>query len=161
MSDELKQKLKDLLPTLEPTKAGSIFYVDRTCPYTDYCKEVSKPGENANYADGVTALRVDDDFWAVVTLPYEFKDLATKDIVDIVFPDAKDPTYEPDSGTIEQLEKRRDIQIESYKRCCKYFLDKGISQEEVDKNGHCNYDKEMIGYYNKAIEEKRNEDSGV
>lgn len=55
-------------------------------PCYDFNKEIVEPGTNETFPDGAIGLRVDDDFWAVAALPYKFRDLQTRDIVDVLFP---------------------------------------------------------------------------
>lgn len=68
-------------------------------PFTDFNREMIHPGDHPELPYGCVGVRVDDDFWLVAVLPYkEYKDKSIQEIVAELWPDAKDPTFNPDSG---------------------------------------------------------------
>lgn len=72
-------------------------------PFTDFNKEIYHPGTNKNYPDGVVGIRVDDNFWAVGAIPYEFKDISIQEIVATLWPHyVEEAEYLPDeTGEID------------------------------------------------------------
>lgn len=83
-----------------------VWFIDYTCPYTDYCREIVEPGNiNKSYPNGAVGIRVDDDFWAIAAIPYKFKELTCEEICIVLFPNTKNPVYLADSGSIEQIQE--------------------------------------------------------
>lgn len=65
-------------------------------PYYDFNKEIVPPGILEQWPDGAVGIRVDDNFWAVASLPYKFKDLDTKFLINNMWPTVKVYKINPD-----------------------------------------------------------------
>lgn len=84
-------------------------------PDHDFNREIHHPGEEDEeddaFPDGALRIMVDDDFWCVARLPYEFRDLSIETLVGVLWPEIADAEFRPDSGSDEQdqyyAEKRR------------------------------------------------------
>lgn len=72
------------------------WWYDPHVPFTDFNKEIVHPGENESYPYGAIGIRCDEDFWNVGVFPYYYKDLTIQEIVSIVWPNVKNPTFNPD-----------------------------------------------------------------
>ena len=104
-----EQRLKDWLDHWSSlTISDDLYYVDpydpaksAVCSFWDFTREVIKP--NTEFPDGAIGIRVDDDFWAVAVLPYQFKDISLKTIVRVFWPEVERPSFHPDSGTWRQM----------------------------------------------------------
>ena len=66
----------------------------------DFNKEILVPGISKKFPEGATKIRVDDDFWAVAVFPYKFKNLSVREIVAVLWPNAK-PIFNADVITEE------------------------------------------------------------
>jgi hypothetical protein len=75
-----------------------------TLPGLDFNRHLVRPGESEHFPDGAMGVYVDDDFWAVAALPLDrYGDMPIEEIVAEIWPTyAKQATYTPDHGTIEQ-----------------------------------------------------------
>lgn len=62
------------------------WYAPLELPFSDFNKEINLPMTNKHYPDGAVGIRVDDGFWAVAALSYEFKDMTIQEIVAIMWP---------------------------------------------------------------------------
>jgi hypothetical protein len=70
-------------------------------PDNTFNREIAHPGDLPMYPDGVLAVRCDDDFWIVATLPYRFRDLSIETLVSTIWPEVTDAVFIPDSGSPE------------------------------------------------------------
>jgi hypothetical protein len=72
-----------------------------TLPFHDFNREILHPGESNSLPEGALGIRVDDDFWIVALLPYEYAVLDIRTLVRIIWPDIY-PTAEfnPDSDDV-------------------------------------------------------------
>lgn len=57
------------------------FWVESNPPFSDFSKEIVEPGTNSTFPDGAVGIRVDDDFWIVAALPYDYRDVPLEHIV--------------------------------------------------------------------------------
>ena len=64
----------------------------------DFNREIVHPGENKDFPNGCVGIRIDDNFWVVAVLPYSYKDKTIQEIVQELWPDAKNVTFKPDHG---------------------------------------------------------------
>lgn len=64
-----------------PPKMIGAFWYEKQPPFDDFSKEIVEPGTNETFPNGAVGIRVDDDFWAVAALPYEYKDTPIEEIV--------------------------------------------------------------------------------
>lgn len=67
-------------------------------PGHDFNREIVEPGTNETFPDGAIGIRVDGDFWEVAALPLEeFRNTTIEKLVEMLWPDITDATFEPDS----------------------------------------------------------------
>jgi hypothetical protein len=71
----------------------------------DFNREIVEPGVSQFYHQGTVSIRVDDNFWQVAALPLSYRDKSIQEIVAEFWPDAKNPTYKPDSDDHEAWKK--------------------------------------------------------
>ncbi len=62
----------------------------------DFNKQILLPGKEAKLKDGIVIVRSDDDFFKEGLFPYRFHELTIQDIVAVIWPDIKDPSFGPD-----------------------------------------------------------------
>lgn len=75
-----------------PPKMVGNFWYEKQPPFDDFCKEIIEPGANEDFPNGAVGIRVDNGFWAVAALPYEYKDVPIEQIVTEYWPPhAADP----------------------------------------------------------------------
>lgn len=95
------QEFKDQLTKSKPK--GSVYknkdgfwFSPQDLPFSDFNKEIVVPNTNKYYPNGAVGIRVDDNFWAVAALPYEFKDCTIQEIVAEFWPDIEHAEFLPD-----------------------------------------------------------------
>lgn len=96
--EEFKKELTKQKPkgSVYKNKEG-FWFAPQDLPFNDFNKEIFIPGSNKSYPDGVVGIRVDDNFWAVAALPYEFKDFSIKQIVEVFWPgEFENAEFHPD-----------------------------------------------------------------
>lgn len=71
----------------------------------DFNREIIEPETNEHFPEGAVGIRVDDNFWAVAALPLSYREKTIEQIVTEFWPDAKNPTYKPDSNDKEAWAK--------------------------------------------------------
>lgn len=59
-------------------------------PFNDFNFEIIAPSAIEKFPQGGTGIRVDDDFWIVGVLPYEFRTIPLVDIVKLFWPQYMD-----------------------------------------------------------------------
>lgn len=98
----MKEKLKAF--AAEMTMDDNGWYMERDqwnvgtgLPCHDFNREFIEPGTNEEFPEGALGIRVDDDFWLVARLPYEYRVLSIEDLVEVLWPDITDATFNPDS----------------------------------------------------------------
>ena len=106
----LKEKLKDFASKMEVVmddgeKCRQLdkWWASIDLPFSDcdFNKEVVEPDINEHYPEGVVGIRVDDDSWQVGAIPLEFKDLTIQEIVEVLWPEEKNPSFNPDVIALE------------------------------------------------------------
>ena len=75
---------------------GNYYVITKELPSHDFNKEIIAPGLLKQWPEGVLGIRVDDNFWAVAALPYEFKNISIKNIVKTLWPNILNPRLNPD-----------------------------------------------------------------
>ncbi len=108
-SDEVEEP-NDFVMTPHSLEPSSKFYIRRIVNtawwynprtiFNDFNKEVIPSGKEIGLEDGVTIVRSDDDFWIEARFPYQFHLLTIQDIVAVVWPDVKDPSFGPDAANV-------------------------------------------------------------
>lgn len=85
-------------------------------PFNDFNRDIEEPGQNKLFPEGALGIRADDDFWTVAVLPYEFRSLSIEQLVSVLWPNVKNPTFNPDAepmtpevrALMEELEMEND-----------------------------------------------------
>lgn len=68
-------------------------------PFLDFNREIVPPGKNPIFKEGAVGIRIDDDFWSVVALPYSWKEYTIQEIVKKLWPSIYDEaSFGPDTG---------------------------------------------------------------
>ena len=111
----MKEKLKEFISVMEIVKEeydleegsgcrrNGKWWASIDLPFSenDFNKEIVDPNINEDYPEGAVGIRVDDDFWQVAALPLEFKDLSIQEMVEVLWPEEKKPTFNPDVIALE------------------------------------------------------------
>ncbi len=67
-------------------------------PGLDFNRELLPPGESDKFPRGSVGIRIDDDFWQVAALPWEWREATLSEIVAALWPSRFSvATFEPDS----------------------------------------------------------------
>ena len=82
---QLKEYMKQSVSADGEQRIGEYFWSSELPSY-DFTKEVLEPGCSETLPEGATGLRVDDDFWIVGIIPYEYRDVPTRELVDVLYP---------------------------------------------------------------------------
>lgn len=94
---ELIERLRQWKSETPPNVKG-LFMWSSDVPCPDFNREIAEPGKMADFPDGAVGIRVDDDFWLVASLPYEFRGLTIQQIVAVLWPDIPEPEFNEDSS---------------------------------------------------------------
>jgi hypothetical protein len=55
-------------------------------PFKDFTKTIGAPGTLDHLPEGGIGIYTDDNFWPLAFLPYEYKDIDIKDLVEVLWP---------------------------------------------------------------------------
>ena len=55
-------------------------------PGLDFNRELVPPGKNEKFPDGAVGVRIDDDFWSVAALPWDWRKHTIQEIVAALWP---------------------------------------------------------------------------
>lgn len=97
MKKELKDFFSNMILEDEDLRLDN-WWIGTIPPCHDFNREIVEPGINETYPMGVLGIRVDDDFWQVAALPLKFSELSIEDLVEVLWPDIDDATFNEDSG---------------------------------------------------------------
>ncbi len=97
---EFKEEREHHIPEVDVvsiTMVNGEWWFDPTAcngSFNDFNKEILHPDSPI---EGLVGVRVDDNFWLVAMLPYEYKDIDIKDIVQVLWPHLVEKAiFEPD-----------------------------------------------------------------
>ncbi|WP_315921988.1 hypothetical protein [Mesorhizobium sp. SP-1A] len=90
--------LRDLAVSIRTDEQAAGFFVWKDVPFTDFNRQIVEPGTNPDFPSGALGIYSDDDFYAVASLPYRFKDLSCAEIVATLWPEIENPVILPDHG---------------------------------------------------------------
>lgn len=79
---------------------GPYFVGDYFC--ADFNRDVIRPGQHPKAPRGVLQIRFDGDFWIAARLPYRFREVPLDQIINVIYPDEKDFSIEPDSNCMDE-----------------------------------------------------------
>lgn len=117
--------------------------IDKDLPACDVCREIIEPNTNEKFPLGAVGLRVDDDWWAVAVLPYEYKSWELKDILKDLWPLEYRFTCHPDSGSQEQTFNRLEISYNYKNKECDYLYKRVAKLEKQLRHSTLN-EKEIL-----------------
>ncbi len=100
--------------------------------WNDFCREILHPSDNnEDFPEGAVGIRVDDDFWTVAVLPYEYVGWTLEDVVKDLWPCLEEPRLEPDSGSDAQTISRLEDRVEHLKINIDYLKGKLRDQHDL------------------------------
>lgn len=108
--NELLEKLIELRDSMvlsdnKDTYVTDPWYYTVVAPFYDFNYEIIEPGAIKQFPNGATGIRVDDDFWTVGVLPYEFRTIPLIEVIGLFWPQHIDTaTYNPTTFMIAEEE---------------------------------------------------------
>ena len=132
---------------------------DEKLPGHDFCREIVEPGTNETFPDGAVGIRVDDDFWAVAALPYEFKNQGLREIVKELWPwpACAGAIYCADSGTLGQRIEQLEAQVWRLEKERDGYSARVNRLEAIVRRGRYDYRVRELKF-NKASDKRTNGD---
>ena len=102
--EALIHRLRVLDGSMVPEEGGrktpdGLWWVEDDPLTHDFNREIVAPGIVDKFPDGAVAVRVDDDFFIVAVLPYEFVGLGIERIVPVLWPEVPNPVFKADTFT--------------------------------------------------------------
>ena len=136
MSIDLETELREFKEHLDfiNSKDEMWYYTEsKELPSHDFNFDIIEPvvsgktevcRQNQYNNTGAVGIRVDDDFLAVATLPYKFKDLTIEQIVAILWSDIEEPNFKPAHGSKEQADYCKQLAKDQERMCEAYRKNK-------------------------------------
>jgi hypothetical protein len=102
--NDLQQKLRDFVSSMEVSTdlddegcrySGEWWVSGDDLPAWDFNREIVRPGHH-DFPDGAIGIRVDDDFWVVGLIPYEYEPLSIQELVEVLWTYVTEPEFGKD-----------------------------------------------------------------
>lgn len=124
MNDNRQAELTNRLRGFKLSPAEPYFWYEKVdeMPGHDFTRELIKPSKE--WPEGVVCIRVDDDFWSMAALPWEYRRLPLAVVVEILWPEIEKPILCADHGSWEEWwQNYHPLQdAEMFIRTCIYML---------------------------------------